>query len=439
VVASPDTGELGARAARLAQAHWPILAVLCLGGMARAIYALVYRSDLPAPDSFLALADDEGEFLPDRPLPAEHLLGLITALLLYVILIRLNLSRWPAAAAALVVCLDGRLLALEYQPLEYPLFGCLVTLAILLLTLASQGDWRLAAAAGLTLAALALLRREGIFLAPVAIAYLVVVAFRRLNGSRATRPSGRSVGLRTAAVLALALSVSVALPLLAFSRVNAGELGFPGASDTDGWLFYGRVAPFGTCDAQVPGETAFLCEETPQRERNGPAFYVLDSRSPVRDSGPSGTSNEKVRDWALYVIRKQPLDYLGMIGEQFLRYLKPSDDYRPERIAWEDSLDTTSRGWDRLVSVRGPVVAILLAFALYGSLRSSHRRAEAALMTGFGLVLILVPIATVAFSWGAFLPALAPLVGAATYGACLLWSTALGSSLRELRPSAKLT
>src|SRR3954468_13141960 len=127
----------------LVRRHWPLLIVLAIAAAVRIGVAIAYWPATFFGDSwsYLNLAY-EGGFAPDRPsgypqvihllsifgrdlgtlTTAQHLAGLATTALVYALMLRLQLSRWLAAAGAALVGLDAYAIALEQQILAEAFF-----------------------------------------------------------------------------------------------------------------------------------------------------------------------------------------------------------------------------------------------------------------------------------------------------------------------------
>jgi hypothetical protein len=251
--------------------------------------------------------------LPGRSLVtivvAQHVAGLATGVLVYLLLLRLGLHHAVAAVAAGVVLLNSWQVVLEQHVLAEAFFTlALMGSVYLVLTRRSAGA---TAASGFLLGFSALLRVIGLAAAPV---WLVWVAWKqRLS---------RALALGTAALV---------LPVVIYASVHAGAGRGFSLTEWDGWLLYGRVAGFTDCTgARIPPGSERLCQSKDERERLRrfgwtPSNYVFSPGSPaVRVYGYTPGSNAALRRFAVDIIRAHPVTYLRTVGSDASWAFRPN-------------------------------------------------------------------------------------------------------------------
>ncbi|GII82902.1 hypothetical protein Ssi03_08920 [Sphaerisporangium siamense] len=226
---------------------------------------------------------------------AQHLLGLLSAVLVYAVLRRHGLPGWGATLLAAPVLFDAYQIQLEHMVMADTLFTALLVAAaaILLWRPALTVPWGLAA--GLLLGCAAVLRTVGVPLLVVAVACLLL----------------RRVGWRGVA----AASAAMALPLGAYATWYRAEQGSFALSSADGTFLWARTMSFADCATiEPPPSEAWLCPTEPVDRRVAASRYIWSPGSPVRDR-PMFTdqANELTRAFALRAIAAQPFDYLATV------------------------------------------------------------------------------------------------------------------------------
>ena len=361
----------------------------------------------------------------------QHLAGLITGTLIYLVLVRARVPRTAAAAAAALVILDGYMITLEQYVMAEAFFTLtIVTAAVLLVWPAVARDGsagtprtRTLAVAGLLLGVAALQRESALFALPAFAIYLLW-----------TR-----VGLRGLAAFLLAL----ALPVVAYAARFDERYGTFSLSHTSGWTLYGRVAGFADCaGAGVAPAARGLCETAAQRHSHpdAPTWYIFDSASSAVKmfgvygdaSRPGVDANGIVGAFAHRIIIHQPLAYLDAVASDVLRYFTPgatpyadsaSATSLPVRASAETIvpdvrskyLPTVSprvrspaaavRAYRSIVHVPRPVIALLALASLLGLVVRIPSRREVLLLSGSGLSMIVGVAATAGFGIRYLLPA----------------------------------
>lgn len=360
----------------------------------------------------------------------QHVLGLVTATLIYALLRRRGCSPRLATLASLPVLLDGMQLVLEHQVLSDVLYQLLLTVAVLLFL------WRprpstLAVALGALVLGLSVLVRVGG--QPVVLPAVILVVL-----------VGR--GWRTKLVHAVLVAVVFAVPLLAYAGWYDAHHGAFALTQSGGRALYMRTTSFVDCSRlSLPSYEQPLCPPEPLGRRRDPTWYGW--HDPGETYGRSGlpggtTADEAMRDFADRAIRSQPAAYARVVGRDFLLafdwrrgnrfgydtafkwrfdgwyHYQPSAFTGPAYLQHGGVLPRTTgplavlmSGYGRVVYLAGPIMLLLLLLALAGLL---HRRRDGGpdqrpalfLLLTLGVGLVLVPDVTAQFVWRYTLPML---------------------------------
>jgi hypothetical protein len=266
----------------------------------------------------------------------QHLLGVVSGVLIYLCIRQLTGSRWLPALPAGFFLLSGDLILLEHSLLTESLYVFLVTAAIciLLFVRAEVTSAIFLAPAGFALGAAWTVRTVALPLIGLSVAWLLLVwggSLRRRLKAAAT------FAVPAAAVMAIYISAQGALT------------GFWGVLPGVGWSLYPRVAAIADCtEFDPPPRTEFLCEHTPTSSRPGPGYYqYVDGPGIRRFGNPFNTrarGSDVVGDFARAVVIGQPLDYMQEVGRDLLRYISPTAGLdRPYAGPGSDEVDLTRR------------------------------------------------------------------------------------------------
>ena len=376
----------------------------------------------------------------------QHLLGITTAALLYLSVRRLGGARWSALVPAGVVLIDGVELFLEHAVLAETLFTFTVVAA---LYAAIRGldvqpvGW--SAAAGLCLGAATTIR-------PVAVALLPVMALWRVS-----RPPPWRAALGPAA----ALCTAGALVFVVYQAAQVSATGQVGLTRAEGWIYYGRTAPFADCRRfRPPTGTRALCESSEPEDRGDANYYLWDRRSPAnRLFGPQPNGNERLRAFARAAVVHQPLDYLEAVGQDLGRYvsvdwasdglvhyLQHRENERAARsaaAAYYSFAGYEREGADELsryatkFNFSGRPTGVLIALAALAPLVLRGRAQRGALLfSAVGLTLLVAPVLTLFSDIRYAIPAYGPLAAAAALGLDALAAIVRSRGRRWIRPTA---
>lgn len=441
--------------------HRPFLVALLLGVVIRIVVQIAFspafvHSDGPAYLAFLHTfeplrARPAGyslfvlfplSWLTDKVFAvtvAQHLFGVATAGLMYALLRRWGVRRWPATLATLPVLFDALQLVLEQTVLSDTLFDLVVMLAVTVLGWRRRPSPALALAAGVLFGVSVTIRLVGepLILSGVAFCLLVGKGWR-----------GRLAG-------AIALTVGFAIPVGAYATWYHHQRGAYALSQFTGKALYLRTTSFVDCSAlTVPDYERVLCPVEPRGQRRDPTFYGWhDLRTiPSLKPPPGTTQDQAMREFAVDAIRAQPVDYALYVLRDVVLYF---DVRRTDRFEYDtahkwlfrsyvhpdltqrtrDSLDQhggdllTPRhpyaealaGYQWVGYLPGPLLFGCLLLGLLGGLgigkaRHSGLRSMCLLLTVTGFGLLLVPAVTADFSWRYQLPALVLLPAGAALG-----------------------
>ncbi len=367
----------------------------------------------------------------------QHLLSLGIGIIVYVLVRRLGAGAVAATVGALPWLLDGLVLNLGQYVMAETLFTGLVVTALAALCWFERLSVRTAAGSGLLLGLAALTRTVGLLLIVPAVAYVL----------------GRRLGRKQAVTLVSAFAV----PVLAYAFAYWGAFGVFGLTNFDGFVLYGRVAPFANCKGlELKAYERVLCDPRPASARPGPDYYASYASSPIRrlEPPPGTTRNSAGRAFFYRIVIHQPGRYLRTIGADLIHYAEPgrrtsrrdfpyrvwkfTDAYselpmRREAVRRYGGTLRLLTGpahllerFGRVAITPGPALALALALGLVvgavgrrgPSLRSL--RGECLLMSLAGLTLLVVPAATAVFDYRFVVPVLAVLPPAGALAASVL-------------------
>jgi len=244
----------------------------------------------------------------------QHLLGVLSALLLFAAVKRLVGSPWPALAGAGAILLGSDQIFLEHNIMSEGSFVLFMaaTLYAGVRAIEQPRPWYLWPLATGALGAFdTMIRSAGLFLIPVlAVALLIGGPRPRLLRWRAC-----------AGLLGTALVL-----LLGYAAANDISNGRFEIGPATGWHLYSRVARFANCsDFTPPAGTRGLCETTPYSQRPGGDYYIHTAESPAfRLFGYTGSHDDKLKAFALDVILHQPRAYLRTVLHEVEYYYVPS-------------------------------------------------------------------------------------------------------------------
>jgi hypothetical protein len=330
--AGPPRSDVRLLVTRVWRHHHLIMIAVTLSLVPRILAALAFRPAQFTPDSFSYMAEGVHAglsqwhpagypfflwlLMPFHSLllvtTVQHLMGIATAVLVYLVLRRWELPGWGATLAACPVLFDTRQIALESSILPDILYGLLIMAAVaVLLTRRALTPGR-CAVAGALMFAVAIVRGNG---APEMVAVLAVLAIQRAGWRAVT-----------------AAAAGFALPLLAYMGIFALRYGNFALTNSDGMFLWSRTMSFANCRViQPPAGLRPLCPDRQAKPPHpAPAWSVpalLSARTPAtylwapgvwwrHDAHPgfNSANNALALRFALTAIRDQPAGYLRSVA-----------------------------------------------------------------------------------------------------------------------------
>jgi hypothetical protein len=224
----------------------------------------------------------------------QHLLGLLMAVAIYMLLRHLGVRRWVACLAVVPVLFDSLQLLLEHTILVETLATSLMVAALVLLFWQPKPGMVVSAVAGLLLITAWFVRPQ---LLPVIILVVVHLAVRRVGW----RPW-------------LAFVIAIGLPYLSVTRVFVGDHASP--YTTTYVAYYARVAGFARCDQiTLTAAEQRICPG-PAVSGHQPEWYIWVGASPGFPYRMNESNDPVLMQFAIDVVRQQPLDYLRAAGTE---------------------------------------------------------------------------------------------------------------------------
>jgi hypothetical protein len=325
----------------------------------------------------------------------QHLMGLGIAVMIYALLRRYGLPGWGATLAALPVLLDVYQIQLEQEILASATFGFIVMAAItLILWWRDKPPLWAAAAAAVLLGIGSTLWPVGL---PLLILYLAYLVIRKIGWQA-------FAGALVAGVLPLALYAS-------WFDARYHRVAF---NYSDGIFLWSRTMSFADCAViKPPAYDDVLCPSQPVPDRPSASTFIWEPSSPLNAlPGPkfSPRNNALALHFAIRAIAAQPVEYAKDVLDDFAltftwnrpphpsallaersQFAFATSNWEPagtvgaralakdQRAYTGGSLATTSavqpfasfmRGYQRVFSLRGTILAVLLLIGLAGIVRA---------------------------------------------------------------------
>jgi hypothetical protein len=238
----------------------------------------------------------------------QHLLGVAVAVFAYALLQRRGVARWVSCLAVAPLLFDVVQLSIEHHILGEALYTSLLFTSIALLLWRPRPTVLICALSGLLLVAAWVVKPLALPIAAVVVAYLM---FRRTGWRKWT-----------------AFMVAFAIPYLSLMVWVSGHASPYGSNNL---ALYSRVAGFADCErlTLTDAERA-LCPE-PSIRGHRPDWYAWVSESPGYPYRTNRANDPILRQFAIDVIRQQPLGYLRAVGREiaphFVDGLSPGADF----------------------------------------------------------------------------------------------------------------
>jgi hypothetical protein len=238
----------------------------------------------------------------------QHLLGLAVAVAIYALLLRRGVRKPLALVAVVPLLFDSFLITIEHYVLVETVYMSLLVLAVTLLLWWPRPNTMVCLTAGLVLAGAWYVKPLAL---PFVLGILGYLAIRRL-------------GWRRCGAFAAAFVVPYAGVLIWVG----GHTSPYGANNL---AYYGRVAGFADCEhlTLTPTERA-ICP-APDLRGHRPDWYAWVEASPGFAYRQSRADDPILRQFAVDVVRQQPLDYLKAVGREtaahFFDQVDPGPDF----------------------------------------------------------------------------------------------------------------
>jgi hypothetical protein len=237
----------------------------------------------------------------------QHLMGLGTAVMIYVLLRRNRVPKAWAAIATLPQLLDGYIIEDEHLIMAETLFTFVLMIATLLLLWKPRPRWWTALVAGLLVGAAAMVRTEG----EVMLAVLPLFLLLRGWSWKTLRGWG----------VAVVFTLGMLVPAGAYVGWFHEKTGHYETTMSTGFYVWGRVSSFANCAVIKPtGEEARVCPTQPVADRTPPGDYVWHAPYVHQDmnsiGGPvSAKGNQVLQSFAIHAVEAQPLDYAKTVAK----------------------------------------------------------------------------------------------------------------------------
>jgi hypothetical protein len=258
----------------------------------------------------------------------QHLMGLLIAVMIYVLLRRNGVPKTWAAIATLPQLLDGYIIEDEHLIMAETVFTFLLMIALLLLLWQPRARWWTAGIAGLLAGVAATVRTEGLIMLAVLPLFLLLRgwSWKTLRGWG----------------IAIVFTAGTLIPYGAYSswfHERYSQFDTPVYSTTlsEGFYLWGRVSSFANCAVIKPtGDEAVVCPTQPIVDRDPPGNYIwhapyvhadMDAICTVTEKngktsktcGPvSPAGNKVLTDFAIKAVEAQPLDYAKTVVKDVL-------------------------------------------------------------------------------------------------------------------------
>ena len=226
----------------------------------------------------------------------QHLMGLVIAVLLYVLLRRARVPKLWATLATVPVLLNGFQIELEHMIMADTLFMFLLVVAATILLWRRRPSWPAVLVAGL-LTGYAVTVWSGGLILPVVFFVFVIV---------------RRMGWRALA----AIVAGCAVPIVGYAAWFHSWSGTFALTQSEGFYLYGRVSSFANCATiNPPASERYLCLSTPVTKREPPGALVwhIPQVHEVPGGPVSAAGNKALRDFAVQAIEAQPVSYAHAI------------------------------------------------------------------------------------------------------------------------------
>jgi hypothetical protein len=245
----------------------------------------------------------------------QHVMGLLIAVMIYVLLRRNGVSKTWSAIATLPQLLDGYIIEDEHLVMAETVFTFLTMIALLMLLWRPRTRWWTAVVAGLLVGAASVVRTEG----EVMLAVLPLFLLLRGWSWKTLRGWG----------IAIAFTAGALIPYGAYAgwfqaRYSSYNAPIYSTTMSTGFYLWGRVSSFANCAVIKPtGDEALVCPTQPIVDRDPPGNYIWHAPYVHQDmdslGGPvSPEGNKVLTSFAIKAVEAQPLDYVKTVVKDTL-------------------------------------------------------------------------------------------------------------------------
>jgi hypothetical protein len=239
----------------------------------------------------------------------QHLMGLLIAVMIYVVLRRNGVAKTWAAIATLPQLLDGYIIEDEHLVMAESLFTFMLMIVTVLLLWRPRPAWWTAVVAGLLVGAAAVVRTEG------EVMLAVIPLFLLLRGWSWKTWRGWA--------MAVVFAVASLIPVGAYATWFHQRNGHYDLTLSTGYYTWGRVSSFANCAIIKPtGQQALVCPTQPLADRTPPGNYIW--HAPYVHQNINGKSiggpvsykgNQLLTSFAIHAVEAQPLDYAKTVAQ----------------------------------------------------------------------------------------------------------------------------
>jgi hypothetical protein len=258
----------------------------------------------------------------------QHVMGLLIAVMIYVLLRRNGVSKTWSAIATMPQLLDGYIIESEHLVMTETVFTFLLMIAVLLLLWRPRTRWWTAAVAGLLVGVATVVRTDG----EIMLAVLPLFLLLRGWSWRTLRGWG----------IAVLFTVGTLIPFGAYTswfhqRYSQYNTSVFSTTESMGFYLWGRVSSFADCAVIKPtGDEAVVCPTQPIVKRDPPGDYIWHARyvhanmdaictvttkngKTSKNCGPvSPAGNKVLTDFAIKAVLAQPFDYVKTVVKNTL-------------------------------------------------------------------------------------------------------------------------
>jgi hypothetical protein len=235
----------------------------------------------------------------------QHLMGLLIAVMIYVLLRRNGVPKIWAAVATLPQLLDGYIIEDEHLIMAETLFTFILMITTLLLLWRPRPAWWTAVVAGLLVGAAAVVRTEG------EVMLAVIPLFLLLRGWSWKTLRGWA--------MAIVFAVASVIPVAAYASWFHERNGHYDLTLSTGYYTWGRVSSFANCAIIKPtGQQALVCPTQPIADRTPPGNYIWHAPYTHKNINPIGgpvsyKGNQLLTSFAIHAVEAQPFDYVKTV------------------------------------------------------------------------------------------------------------------------------